>query len=129
MLAFADWVRDQLLLKTCCVGVLSDSILPGVLEALLVSLRLVELLLCVANCVLWRDSYRSLISQIALGFVKSQALLDCTETVVHVLICLVLLHLFSAISIGLLLLLSLQLHRLGLQWLFDKLFDQIGCLV
>ena len=98
------------------------------LEALLVSLGLVELLLCVANCVLWRDGYRSLISQIALGFVKSQALLDCTETVVHVLICLVLLHLFSAISIGLLLLLSLQLHRLGLQWLFDKLFDQIGCL-
>ena len=97
-------------------------------EALLVSLGLIELLLCVANRMLWRDGYRSLISQIALGFVKRQALLDCTETVVHVFLCLVLRHLFSAITIGLLWLLSLQLHRLGLQWLFDKLIDQIGCL-
>ena len=119
MLAFADWVCDQLLLKTCCVGVLSDSILPGVLEALLVALGLVELLLRVANRMLWRDGYRSLISKVALGFVKSQALLDCTETVIHVLICLVLLQLLSAITVGLLWLLSWQLHRLCLQWRFD----------
>lgn len=98
------------------------------LEALLVSLGLIELLLWVANRVLWRDGYRSLISQVALGFVKRQALLDCTETVVHVLISLVLRRMFSAFTIGLLWLLSLQLHRMGLQWLLNKLFDQIGCL-